>query len=224
VNFYTADTFEEIGESIGQVVTVAFDPLKPQSKGFVRVKILFEINKPLWNSKEVELPTGEMVTIGVEYERVRKRCFQCQRLTHDRTRCPLNPQNRQPNATGRMKLATIVSGRTIPQISPDDPLFGVLTNEDVGIDAATGRPKISKDVLDEMRSYLSVSDATEKQARIDRVRRSVWDLEGDPKSQNRYCVWNLQQKSPQKLTKAKAWFLILIQGRTTTQVSLERSC
>jgi len=52
VNFYTVDTFEEIAESIGQVRTVAFDPLKPQSKGFVWVKILFDINKSLWNSKK----------------------------------------------------------------------------------------------------------------------------------------------------------------------------
>ncbi|KAG7582623.1 Zinc knuckle CX2CX4HX4C [Arabidopsis suecica] len=183
VNYYTVETFEEIAECIGQVLTVAFDPLKPQSKGFVRVQILFDVNKPLWNSKEVELPTGEMVSIGIEYERVRKRCFQCQRLTHDRTRCPFNPQNRHSHATGRIKAAAMGSGIKIPQISPEDPLFGVLTNDDVGIDSVTGRQKISKEVLDEMRSYLSVTDATEKQARIDRVRRSVWDLDGDAQGQ-----------------------------------------
>lgn len=183
VNYYMVETFEEIAECIGQVITVAFDPLKPQSKGFVRVQILFDVNKPLWNSKEVELPTGEMVAIGIEYERVRKRCFQCQRLTHDRTRCPLNPQNRHVDATGRITAVSMGPGIKIPEISLDDPLFGVLTNDDVGLDAATGRPKISKEVLDEMRSYLSVTDATEKQARIDRVRRSMWNLEGDTQGQ-----------------------------------------
>ncbi|KAG7586642.1 Reverse transcriptase zinc-binding domain [Arabidopsis thaliana x Arabidopsis arenosa] len=183
VNYYTVETFEEIAETIGQVLTVAFDPLKPQSKGYVRVQILFDVNKPLWNSKEVELPTGETVSIGIEYERVRKRCFQCQRLIHDRTRCPFNPQNRQSHATGGIKAINNGPGISSLQLKSNDPLFGVLTNDDVGIDAVTGRPKISKEVLDEMRSYLSVSDPTEKQARIDRVRKSVWNLEGDPKGQ-----------------------------------------
>ncbi|CAE6115924.1 unnamed protein product [Arabidopsis arenosa] len=124
-----------------------------------------------------------MVSIGVEYERVRKRCFQCQRLTHDRSRCPFNPQNRHSSATGGVETAASGSVTKITQLGTDDPLFGVLTNDDVGLDATTGRPKISKEVLDEMRSYLSVADPTEKLARIDRVRRSVWNLEGDPQGQ-----------------------------------------
>ncbi|KAG7568115.1 Reverse transcriptase domain [Arabidopsis thaliana x Arabidopsis arenosa] len=148
VNYYTVETFEEIAECIGQVTTVAFDPLKPQSKGFVRVRILFDVNRPLWNSKEVELPTEPAVF-----------CY------------------------GGIQASNIGVGSKVTQLSPDDPLFGVLTNDDVSIDVVTGRPKISKEVLDEMRSYLSVTDPTEKQARIDRVRRSVWNLEGDPQGQ-----------------------------------------
>lgn len=50
----------------------------------------------------------------------------------------------------------------IPKTSADDPLYGVLTDEDVGIDTKTGRPKIAKDVLDEMRLYLSLQDPVEK--------------------------------------------------------------
>lgn len=59
----------------------------------------------------------------------------------------------------------------------------MLTGEDVGIDAATSRPKITEEVLDEMRNYLSVQDPSEKQARIIRVRKSVWDLKDDPVGQ-----------------------------------------
>lgn len=54
----------------------------------------------------------------------------------------------------------------IPKICPEDPLYGVLTNNDVGIDLNTGRPKIAKYVLDEMRSYLSFPDPDDKQIRI----------------------------------------------------------
>lgn len=159
---------------IGQVTHVAFDPLKPQSRGFVRVRVLFDVNK---------LATGEVVSIGIEYERIRKRCYQCQRLTHDKVSCPFNPLNRQNIATGGIKVAGTVPNRLIPKISKDDPLFGVLTNDDVGINPITGRPTIAKEVLDEMRQYLSVVDPQEKKIRIARVRKSVWDLENDPQGQ-----------------------------------------
>ncbi|XP_023636106.1 uncharacterized protein At4g02000-like [Capsella rubella] len=84
VNFNTADTIKEIAAHIGQVSLVAFDPLKPLSKGYVRVKVLFDVNKPLKNFRELQIPSGEVINIGVEYERIRRRCYQCQRLTHDR--------------------------------------------------------------------------------------------------------------------------------------------
>ena len=29
-----------------------------------------------------------IIKIGIDYERVRKRCFQCQKLTHDKASCP----------------------------------------------------------------------------------------------------------------------------------------
>lgn len=66
-------------------------------------------------------------------------------------------------ATGGLKSVPRI---LIPQISVYDPLFGVLTNEDVGINIKTSRPKISEDVLGEMRSYLYVQNPMEKQARI----------------------------------------------------------
>ncbi|KAL1195596.1 hypothetical protein V5N11_035080 [Cardamine amara subsp. amara] len=44
---YEAEAIEEIAGHRGQVTDVAFDPLKPQSKGFVRVRVLFDVSKPL---------------------------------------------------------------------------------------------------------------------------------------------------------------------------------
>ncbi|XP_023634002.1 uncharacterized protein LOC111829346 [Capsella rubella] len=124
-----------------------------------------------------------IASIGIEYERIRRRCYQCLRLTHDKERCPFNPSNRQDIATGGGKSITVIPARLIPKISKDDPLYGVLTNEDVGIDFATGKPKIAKEVLDEMRQYLSVADPELKKIHIARVRKSVWDLEGDIQGQ-----------------------------------------
>lgn len=152
---YDTDSITEIVEYLGQVLLVAFDPLKPQIKGYIRVGVLFNVSKPLRNSKEYELQSGGFVIIGFEYERIRKRCFQCQMMTHDKKRCPSNPLNRKLIAMGGLKD---IPGICIPKISKDDPLFGNLTDDDVGIDDVTGCSKIVNDVLNEMRSYLSVQD------------------------------------------------------------------
>lgn len=99
VNHYTEDTIKEIAEQD-----------KSQGKDYVRVRVLFDVSRPLKNSKAVQLPNGTMVSIGIDYERVSKRCFQCQRLTHDKPRCPRNPLNWhlnwQQHATERVVQGT----------------------------------------------------------------------------------------------------------------------
>ncbi|XP_019083999.1 PREDICTED: uncharacterized protein LOC109125861 [Camelina sativa] len=88
VNHYTKETITEIAGCVGQVLEVPFDEKEAQSKDYVRVRILLDISKGLKNFKELQLPNGSLVKIGIDYERVRKRCFQCQKLTHDKSRCP----------------------------------------------------------------------------------------------------------------------------------------
>lgn len=188
MNHYTYETIEHIGEEIGQVTKVAFDPSKSQSKGYVRVQVLFDISRPLRQSKLVVVDTGEIEYIIFEYERVRKKCFQCQRLTHDKAKCPLYPAKRHLFATGNSKAMAIALGFKLPIISKDDPLFGVLIDSDVGIDFKTGRPKISKEIIDEMRQYLSVQDGTERQARVERIHRKVWELEGNVQVKRMLCL------------------------------------
>ncbi|XP_023644242.1 uncharacterized protein LOC111832136 [Capsella rubella] len=192
----TKETIQEIAEHIGTLTDVAFDPLQPLSKGYVRARFLLDVSRPFRNNRILQTPTGESVTINIEYERIRRRCYQCQRITHDKERCPFNPLNRQVIATGGVKSSTVIPSRLLPQISKDDPLFGVVTNDDVGIDFATGKPKISKEVLDEMRQYLSVADPEVKKIHIARVRKSVWDLEGDLQGQ-KTC---LRLEAPTKFT------------------------
>lgn len=48
---------------------------------------------------------------------------------------------------------------TKPVLLRDDPLFGVLTEKQVGMDKRTGSPKIAKEVLDTTRLYLQVQDS-----------------------------------------------------------------
>ncbi|KAG7556816.1 Zinc knuckle CX2CX4HX4C [Arabidopsis suecica] len=88
VNYYTEETIREIAKCAGEVIQVLFDPEKSQAQDYVRVNVLLDVRNPLRNSKELQLPTGEIVLISFDYERIRKRCFHCQRLTHEKNMCP----------------------------------------------------------------------------------------------------------------------------------------
>jgi hypothetical protein len=50
--------------------------------------VLLDVRNPLRNFKEVLLPSGEMISVSFDFERIRKRCFLCQRLTHEKSVCP----------------------------------------------------------------------------------------------------------------------------------------
>ncbi|XP_019088516.1 PREDICTED: uncharacterized protein LOC104724870 [Camelina sativa] len=88
VNHYMKETIREIAGCVGQVLELPFEEKEAQSKDYVRVKILLDVSKGLKIFKELQLPNGSIVKIGIDYQRIRKRCFQCQRLTHDKSRCP----------------------------------------------------------------------------------------------------------------------------------------
>lgn len=45
VNHYTYETIEQIGEELGQVTNVVFDSSMSQSKGYVRVRVLFDVSR-----------------------------------------------------------------------------------------------------------------------------------------------------------------------------------
>lgn len=89
INYYTAKSIMALGELIGQVKVVAYDPRKAQNRDYVRVQVRFDVSRPLRRSKVVILPSGESTTVWYDFERIQKRCYECQRLTHERERCPL---------------------------------------------------------------------------------------------------------------------------------------
>lgn len=72
VNYYTKDIIQEIAECVGKVLKVEFGLEKSQAQDYVRVRVLFDVRNPLRNSKEVQLPTCDLVSITFDYERIRK--------------------------------------------------------------------------------------------------------------------------------------------------------
>ncbi|KAL1197166.1 hypothetical protein V5N11_002045 [Cardamine amara subsp. amara] len=181
VNFYTYAAIMAFGELVGQVDVVALDPEKSQRQEFVRVNVKFDVSKPLRRSKVVNLPRGAgSVNLFFDYERVQKRCFSCQRLTHDQSICPLvlkEKEEKKEEGTKFSKEAEFKKARLIPE---SDPLFGVLEEHQVAVNPNTGRPRIAKEVLEGMRQYLLVADGAERIARAERIKTSLSDLKNDP--------------------------------------------
>ncbi|KAG7588884.1 hypothetical protein ISN44_As07g012050 [Arabidopsis suecica] len=95
INHYTPDAIRTLAGFAGRVIGMDFDQNKAQNKDFVRVRISFDVSKPLRRSKVVSLPSREATTILYDYERIQKRCYFCQRLTHERDNCPLFKRKQQ---------------------------------------------------------------------------------------------------------------------------------
>lgn len=89
INHTTAATIARLGEFAGQVVEVAFDPDRTRNKEYERVKIKLDVARPLRRTKLLNLPGGESILVKYDYERLQRRCFTCQSLTHDQIKCPL---------------------------------------------------------------------------------------------------------------------------------------
>lgn len=95
INHYTKNTIKSLRDFAGEVVDVPFDPEKAQTKDYVRVQVTFDVSKPLRRSKKLTLPGGEEVTIRYDYERLQKRCYTCQRLTHEQPQCPWSKKRKK---------------------------------------------------------------------------------------------------------------------------------
>ncbi|KAG7578883.1 Endonuclease/exonuclease/phosphatase [Arabidopsis thaliana x Arabidopsis arenosa] len=183
INYYTHKAITLLGEQIGQVQEVVFDKDTPQIEEFVRVKVLFDVSRPLRRSKVVNLPKGGTANVFFEYERVQKRCYECQRMTHEKDVCPFLIKKRQDAAEAKRAGGPTARPKRTPFLKESDPLFGVLSEDQVGIDPNTGRPRIAPVVLEGMRQYLRVSSEEEKLLRIDKVKLSVGEVEKDPLAQ-----------------------------------------
>lgn len=178
VNHYTTQAITALGEIVGQVMEVAFDPLQPQVNDFVRVRVKFDVSNPLRRSKVVNFKGGP-VTIFFDFERVQKRCFTCQRLTHEQGKCPVKLKEDQEKVLAKKQKKvkdTVVPNILIPE---SDPLFGVLREDQVGIDPTTGRLRMAKDVVDEMRKYIRGAEGADRAIKIDKIKSSLEALKND---------------------------------------------
>ncbi|XP_013632271.1 PREDICTED: uncharacterized protein At4g02000-like [Brassica oleracea var. oleracea] len=105
VNYLTLKTIRAVSNPIGHVKDIEFDPEKPHLQEYIRVRIILDLQQPVRDTKLLNLPNGGSTTVDVEYERVRKKCFHCLRLSHEKQRCPLYQglKNKSGNACDKGK-------------------------------------------------------------------------------------------------------------------------
>ncbi|XP_013594326.1 PREDICTED: uncharacterized protein LOC106302345 [Brassica oleracea var. oleracea] len=165
VNHYTKETISELGDLIGHVEKVIFDPRKTTE------------------ARVLNLPGGEQTTICYYYEKVQKRCYHCQRLTHAKERCPFleHDKGSRDQSTGFMTISQTPRPQRVLEVN--DPLFGVLKEDQVGINPLSGRPRIAPEILQEMCNYLLASSSKDRHVREQRVIASVKDAEMNPATQ-----------------------------------------
>ncbi|XP_013717166.2 uncharacterized protein At4g02000-like [Brassica napus] len=137
INYQTEKAIEALGNIVGKVIVGAFDPTKARSNVYERVKVRFDVSRPLRKEKVIDLPNGEKTKVFFNYERIQKRCYTCQRLTHDQDVYPINIRRRQLEAETRRSGGCVVKKIAIPVISESDPLYGVLKENQVGINPNT---------------------------------------------------------------------------------------
>lgn len=183
INHYTAPSITAIAEIIGQVIQVAFDPSRAQGNDYVRAQIRFDVSKPLRKSKVIGLPHNKSTEIFFNYERVQKRCYYCQRLSHEKDFCPILIKNRQDTDLARRMGQIPPKPKFTPILKESDPLFGVLGENQIGINPISGRPRIAPEVLEGMRQYLLISNGEDRLVKEERVRRSVGEAEKSPFTQ-----------------------------------------
>lgn len=196
VNFYTVEALSKLGDVIGKVELVAFDPSKPITQDFIRVRVKFNVTNSLRMSKAFT-HKGKSFIIHYDYENIQKRCFTCFRLNHEKDHCPITIRQRQEEAMKRRSSLAIPQAAAKSILKEDDPLKGVLSDHQVGINPLNGRPKIAKDVLEEMRRYLVADTGEDRDLKVFKIKQSVSLAESDPTAQKLV----LQLEAPPQVTK-----------------------
>lgn len=79
LHFWNEQTIDAIGPVLGQV------DVKEAEKA--RVRVLVDGLKPLVMKMDLELPSGDVVEIEMEYEYLQKHCFFCKSLSHEEDDC-----------------------------------------------------------------------------------------------------------------------------------------
>lgn len=188
-NYLTLKTIDAVADGIGHVKLIEFDPLKPHLLEYVRVQVILDVNQPLRDKKSLTLPGGRIEYVDVEYERVRKKCFHCFRLSHEKQKCPLLREARnkgkgvmvqhggaEAQTSGVRQHHTDLIEKLMPLMAPTIP---------PGFEPPSSI--VVPEVFEQMRLYMDCNDPDERRIREFKMRKTLQELSNDPIAQ-RSCL------------------------------------
>ncbi|KAF3596401.1 hypothetical protein DY000_02026519 [Brassica cretica] len=162
LNHFTTDTMYLCAKKIGRVIEFAYDPKVSHTTDYVRAKVAFTADSPAFEAKNLNLPSGDVVVIEYEYEKIHKRCFGCFRLTHEKSSCPYS----------KKKNLRLVSKDAAPITK--DPVTSLIEGR---LEGPPGFPLLFPELPPEERrmaiQYVSHANETERKARILWVQQAI---------------------------------------------------
>ncbi|XP_013617300.1 PREDICTED: uncharacterized protein LOC106323776 [Brassica oleracea var. oleracea] len=182
VNYFTLKTIDVVADGIGHVKVIEFDPEKPLLHDYVRVQVVLDLNQLIRDKKSVTLPKGRVEYVDVEYERIRKKCYHCLRLSHEKQKCPLLQGSRDKGKGVMMRHNTTehhapearqhhvnLVDKIMPFLAPVIP---------PGFEPSPS--VVAPEVFEQMRIYMNCADPEERRIRESRMRMTLQDLSNDP--------------------------------------------
>lgn len=82
LHFWKIDTLEAIGQELG--------PILEKDVEHGRIRIHIDGLRKLEMRLPIQLPSEEIITVDLEYEKLEKHCFLCYSLCHEKENCPRN--------------------------------------------------------------------------------------------------------------------------------------
>ncbi|KAI8025792.1 Uncharacterized protein LOK49_LG02G00819 [Camellia lanceoleosa] len=92
---FTEEVGFSLGRAVGEVVKVDTDSLMPRNIRFLRTRVWVFLDKPLSSEFFLKFRDGQQHWISCRYERVCKVCWNCGRIRHTITTCPLSFEEAQ---------------------------------------------------------------------------------------------------------------------------------
>ncbi|KAJ4887523.1 Uncharacterized protein Rs2_27271 [Raphanus sativus] len=186
VNYLTIKTIDAVAGAIGYVKDIEWDPEKPLLQDYIRVQIIMDLSLLVREKKSLTLPKGGGTTmIDIEYERIRKKCFHCFRLSHEKKACPIFNGNR----TGGSKAKETQISASLQRLSQRQHNYTL--SKDImpllapsvppGFEPPTGL--IAPEVFEQMQLYMNCIDPEERRIREFRMKKALDELSKDPLSQ-----------------------------------------
>lgn len=86
--YVSDETVRLIAERLGQIIQVDFHEATSTQIAYIKVRIRFGITDSLRFFRRVRFRSGESAMIRFQYERLRRICSNCYRMTHHRSQCP----------------------------------------------------------------------------------------------------------------------------------------